>query len=246
MKHLVLIHGFLENTSMWSPLIERGINPHSMPIWMPQLPGHGSRTNLPVDHTMAEYVNEVAQQLPTAPGDTWCVVGHSMGGYLAATLAATFPERIAGIAFFHSKAGSDDENKKNDRRRAIVAALENKTLYVRTMVNSTFHPDNRQRLASTLETLVADASTLSVEAIVAAQESMIERTDRLREVGQLDVPKHYFAGENDLSVPLEVIKSEYQLLPGSTLQICPSVAHMAQWEAPDAAASFIRSFAMSC
>jgi pimeloyl-ACP methyl ester carboxylesterase len=213
---------------------------------MPELPGHGTGPSLPEASTMRAYVEKIALQLPSSADDRWCLVGHSMGGYLASSLASTFPWRMAGLALFHSKAGADNDAKKQDRLRAIATVRENKALYVRGMINGTFHPDNRKSMSILIDQLVQKAMHIPTEAIVAAQEAMIERPDRLNDLRKLDIPIHFFAGAEDQAVPLAVIREEVLQLPQSTLQVCAEAGHMGQWEKPEEVIRFIEKFVAAC
>jgi len=45
-KHLVFLHGFLENASMWNSILGR-ISKSNLQLHFPEIPGHGLRHQLP-------------------------------------------------------------------------------------------------------------------------------------------------------------------------------------------------------
>ena len=236
---LVLLHGFLEDRSMWEPLIAL-LSLRGVQVDTPELPGHGDRRALPAELSAETYADDVMSQLHLADDEQFFLIGHSMGGYIASSIAALYPQRIAGMLLFHSKAGADDALKKADRQRAIEAVQQNKALYVRTMITNTFHPDNRERLKNRIDKLVERALLMDTEAIVAAQRVMIDRPDRVHDMQQRAFPLFYYLGADDTSIPLYVALQEIQQLPGAMYHITSEAAHMGQWESAQDAAQFIQ------
>jgi len=238
-KRLVFIHGFLENASMWQPVVPR-LSKKENGVSTPELPGHGKNLSLPKEISAKSYCHNILEQLDLEEEESVFIVAHSMGGYLSATLASMIPEKIRGLCFFHSKASADTQEKIADRERAIKAARENKELYVRTMLTSVFHPDNRTRCKDSLEKLIADAGKLSTEAVVAAQQVMISRPDQIATLQNRNFPLYYFLGDADPSLPLDIMKGELDQMPGAVAQIEPGIAHMGHLEHPQAAIDFIQ------
>ena len=122
MIKVIAIHGFLGNNEMWKDI------PHShssFSFLSPQLAGHGNNDSLPTD-SIEDYAQHILQQIDFEESDEYIWIGHSMGGYVAAHLAKTFPSKTKALAFFHSTADADSELKKQDRLRAIEAAEKHK------------------------------------------------------------------------------------------------------------------------
>jgi pimeloyl-ACP methyl ester carboxylesterase len=238
-KHLVLIHGFLEDATMWKYILPH-LSKKNYVIQTPELPGHGRNAFVPEEKSAEAYCANLLQQISLEDGDSAFIIGHSMGGYLSASLAAMVPDNISGMCFFQSKAGADNQEKIRDRMRAIAAAKENKSLYVRTMLTSCFHPDNRQRCSSVLEHLIAEASKLSTETITGAQEVMISRPDRIDTLKERKFPLYYFLGEKDPSLPLDIMEEELKQLPGSVSHVITGIGHMGYLENTGAAVEFLQ------
>lgn len=236
---LVLLHGFLEDRTMWEPITSL-LSLRRVRVDTPELPGHGERHALLAEISAEAYAHDVVQQLALNDDETFFLIGHSMGGYIASSIAALYPQRIAGMLLFHSKAGADDAQKKADRLRAIEAVQQNKALYVRTMITNTFHPDNRERLKNRIDKLVERAVKMDAEAIAAAQRVMIDRPDRVAAMQQRAFPLFYYLGADDTSIPLHVALQEIEQLPGAMYHITSEAAHMGQWESAQDAAQFIQ------
>jgi len=103
---IVLVHGFADTAATWDPLfplLDRATEVHR---W--DLPGHGSRIDadeeqLSRDAAVAELAHRVA-----ALGAPVQLVGHSLGGYLAMTLAIRHPDLLRSLCLISSGPGFRD------------------------------------------------------------------------------------------------------------------------------------------
>ena len=238
-KRLVLIHGFTERPSMWDALISE-IQNDSIAISTPSIPGHGTQPQIPAELTAEAYCRAIIDQLPDDELP-WVVVGHSMGGYLASTLVTLVPHRIAGLGFFHSKAGADSASKIEDRKRAIAAARQNRELYLGTMLRNTLADCNVERCSTELSEMIAEAQQdISSDCIEAAHTVMIERPDNVEHLRHVSYPVYYFLGRNDKSIPLEQLTDELKALSNARITIVENTGHMGQVEAPQKALLWLK------
>ena len=238
-QRLVLIHGFTERPAMWDALISE-IQNDSIAISTPSIPGHGTHPHIPSELTAEAFCRAIIDQLPDDELP-WIVVGHSMGGYLASTLVTLVPHRIAGLGFFHSKAGADSASKIEDRKRAIAAASQNRELYLGTMLRNTLADGNVERCAAELSGMIADAQQdISSACIEAAHTVMIQRPDNVEHLRHVSYPVYYFLGRNDKSVPLEQLTGELNALSNARITIVENTGHMGQVEAPQEALMWLK------
>ena len=237
-RRLVLIHGFTERPSMWDDLIV-DLHDETITISTPSIPGHGNLRAIPSERTAKAYCAAIIKQIPD-DSLPWIVVGHSMGGYLASSLVAMMPNRIAALGFFHSKAGADNAQKKEDRRRAISAAAQNKDLYLDTMLRNTLAEKNLDLHRNELQSMIESAKTdITPECIAASHEVMIERPDNIDFLATARFPIYYFLGSDDKSIPYEQITSEIEAIPNAIVQLERHVGHMGHIECREAAADWL-------
>jgi pimeloyl-ACP methyl ester carboxylesterase len=215
---------------MWNELIAELDVPH-IEICTPSIPGHSNHLSIPTSHTAKSYCEKLLEQLPD--DEIPCIiVGHSMGGYLAAHLVQLIPHRVKAIGFFNSKAGSDDAQKIEDRKRAIQAASQNKDLYLASMLRNTLAECNVDRLEYELSLIIETAKRdISFECIYAAQHVMIER--------------YYFLGTEDKSIPYVKMKGELDSLPKAIVDVAVNTGHMGQIECKREAVSWLRKICLS-
>jgi pimeloyl-ACP methyl ester carboxylesterase len=173
---VVLLHGFLENQTMWNAFIPQ-LTKKNRVITIDLL-GHGETECLGYVHSMedqADMVHNVLHQLKIRKA---VLIGHSMGGYIALAFAELYPEMVKGILLQNSTSRADSDERKLNRDRAIVAVKQNYTNFVRMSIANLFSENNRERLAEQIEKVKIEALKTPLQGIVASLEGMKIRKDR--------------------------------------------------------------------
>jgi|LakMenEpi03Aug12_release.lakeMendotaPanAssembly.Ray.scaffolds.fasta_scaffold395777_2 pimeloyl-ACP methyl ester carboxylesterase len=232
MIKIIAIHGFLGNNEMWKEIL-----PSHFPFsfYTPQLAGHGNNDNLS-SSSIEEFANHVLQQIEPNDSDEYIWIGHSMGGYVAAHLAKTFPAKTKALAFFHSTADADNELKKQDRLRAIEAAEKHKALYATNLIDGLFHDSDEHRFA--INEQLEKIESMSAESIVQSLRAMRDRESSIPFLQTAEFPIHYFAGANDKVLSLDKMKVEWSFLQQAHITIIPEIGHMGHIEKPSAGKTF--------
>ena len=173
---VVLLHGFLENKSMWNNLLPELITKYR--VITIDLLGHGNTECLGYVHSMedqADMVHEVLQDLKIRKV---LLIGHSMGGYVTLAFAELYPKNVKGIVLLNSTARADSAERKTNRDRAIVAVKQNYTAFVRMSIANLFSEKNREILLDEIEYVKKEALKTLLQGIVASLEGMKIRKDR--------------------------------------------------------------------
>jgi len=126
---VVLLHGFLENSSMWNQISEQ-ISKKNRVVCIDLL-GHGATENCGYIHTMEDQAEMVKAVLDHLRLRKYILIGHSMGGYIALAFAKLYPNNVKGLCLMNSTALPDSEEKKTNRDRGIVAVKQNHKTFVR-------------------------------------------------------------------------------------------------------------------
>ena len=108
---IVLLHGFLENNTMWNE-ITKVLSKRNKVICIDLL-GHGKTENHGYIHTMEDQAEMVKAVLNHLHLRKYIIIGHSMGGYIALAYSKLFPQNIKGLCLMNSTALPDSEEKKN-------------------------------------------------------------------------------------------------------------------------------------
>ncbi len=88
---LLLVHGIGDSSDTWRPVFEELARHHT--VIAPDLLGHGRSEKPRADYTIAGFANGMRDLLSVLGVDRVTVVGHSLGGGVAAQFAYQFPER---------------------------------------------------------------------------------------------------------------------------------------------------------
>lgn len=173
---IVLLHGFLENSTIWTPFIPT-LSKKNRIICIDLL-GHGQSGCLGYIHTMelmAETVSSILKHLKIKRST---LIGHSMGGYVALAFAEKFPDATKGVCLVNSTSRADSDDRKRNRDRAIHAIKQNHKSFIRMAISNLFRPKNRKLFSEEIKTLKKEALKTPLQGIVAALEGMKIREDR--------------------------------------------------------------------
>lgn len=237
-KPLVLLHGFMENTTIWNEM-EAHLSKDFTLIKI-DLPGHGKSKVYQEIHTvelMAEKVKEVIDALKLEKIN---LLGHSLGGYVSLAFAEKFPEILESMTLFFSTTLADDEEKKQIRRRSIAVIDENFETFVKTSIPNLFSNNEKDILEGKIELAKNIAKSTNKEGVKAAQLGMAERPDRTEILENLDAKILIIAGKYDNA-----------LKTGNLLKIIPEktniktyvldCGHNGHWEKPTICAEIINT-----
>ena len=173
---IVLLHGFLENQTMWDNLVLEFSKKYR--VITIDLLGHGKTECLGYVHTMEDNADVVHSVLSELRIRKAVFVGHSMGGYVALAFAELYPENVKGMVLLNSTSRADSEERKKNRDRAIKAVKKDYTTFVRLSITNLFSEENRERLIDEIEKVKLEALKTPLQGIVASLEGMKIRQDR--------------------------------------------------------------------
>ena len=173
---VVLLHGFLENKTMWAELIPALSKKYR--IITIDLLGHGQTEPMGYVQTMEDNADAVQAVLSELRIRKAVLAGHSMGGYVALAFAELYPEQVRGVMLINSTSIADSDERKANRDRAIKAVKHNYTNFVSLSIANLFAEDNRVRLADAIEDVKEQALKTPLQGIVASLEGMKIRKDR--------------------------------------------------------------------
>ena len=192
---VVLLHGFLENQTMWQDLVPELSKKHR--VITLDLLGHGETECLGYVHSMEDNADVVQAVLSKLRIRKAVFIGHSMGGYVALAYAELYPEKIRGFVLLNSTSKADSEERKANRNRAIKAVKKDYTTFIRLSITNLFSPDNRELLVDEIEKVKIEALKTSLQGVVASLEGMKIRKDREVLLHLTPYPKMLILGKKD-------------------------------------------------
>jgi len=237
-ENLVLLHGFMENISIWDDMIP--FLSEKFRLIKIDLPGFGKSevvAEIQTSEVMADEVKKVTDELGLT---AFHLLGHSMGGYISLAFAEKYPEFLKSFTLFFSTYFADDETKKETRRKGLRIIKENLRAFVNAGVPGLFNPNEHDILESKIKLAKETAYQSSVEGVLASQKGMIERADRLSVLENFEGKILVLSGKHDSAVNSEkTIKN----LPDRTnvKSYVLDCGHNGHWEKPAVCASIINT-----
>ena len=194
-RAVVLLHGFLENKTMWQELAS-GLSIKHRGITLDLL-GHGESGCLGYVHSMEENAEVVHAVLSKLRIRKAIFVGHSMGGYVALAFAEMYPASVKALVLLNSTARADNEERKINRDRAIKTVKKDYAGFVKLSIANLFSPYNRERLVDEIEKVKIQALKTPLQGVVASLEGMKIRKDREKLLRFSTYPIFLILGKKD-------------------------------------------------
>lgn len=235
---IVFLHGWLMDPSMWAPAMARlGSSRRSMAL---RHPAHGGEPGPETPWAMDDWAAWAEAQIVAGTDQPLVLVGHSMGGMLAQTLAARRSPDALVLVGTTCEAWSPEVGHA---WLGLVAAAEKgwspnlATQLAPMLIGQDFlarRPDWRTGWAAE----VADWNRSGMSNFAAA---VAGRPDMRGSTGVLRVPTLVVHGEADLAIPLAAGQQLADLTRGRLLTL-PGVGHCPPLEAPEAFADALAGF----
>lgn len=192
---IVLLHGFLENKTMWHLIAEEFAKKYR--VITIDLLGHGNSGSIGYVHHMEDHADVVMAVLSEVRLRKVVFVGHSMGGYVALAFAELYPDFVKGLVLLNSTSVADSDERKANRDRAIIAVKHNYANFVRLSIANLFSESNREKLAEEIEIVKTEALKTPLQGIIASLEGMKMRKDREVILHFAPYPILLILGKND-------------------------------------------------
>lgn len=226
---LVLLHGFLEDSGIWTELVPALTA--TLRVVTIDLPGHGKSGHTSAISSM-EYMADTVKAVTGHLGiGTFHLIGHSMGGYVCLAMLQLYPEKIKSLVLLNSTTVADSDQRKLNRDRALLLLDRNKERYLKATISSLFPEGSQGTYSETITTLKERALEFPVSGITAAIRGMRDRVDRTDVLRNFKGSKHFICGEDDPVVPL-IDSKTVSLATHSELKILKG-GHMSWVESRD-------------
>ncbi|WP_354701536.1 Tropinesterase [Paraconexibacter sp. AEG42_29] len=237
MPPLVFLHGLATTQVIWSWLLP--LLPPGREVIALDVPGFGTSPAAGPGFVLADVADRLAAQIALRTDGPVDLVGHSMGGAVAVTLADRHPHRVAALVLA-APAGFRALPTLLCRGAAPVAAAG---IRVRRAAAPLAHHAAARRLLLTGG--VADPARISAAQArtmfaasrdatrTAAAFATVAGADLRPALGRLAAPPGLIWGAADRVVPPTVAAAIAAARPGVRLQTIPATGHIAMVERPD-------------
>jgi pimeloyl-ACP methyl ester carboxylesterase len=202
-------------------------------VYALDLPGHGQSGGAS-ESTLSGYAEQILDWLRELALPAAVLMGHSMGGAIALTIALRAPRRLAGMVLAGSSA----------RLRVAPAILRDSAQRgsfpqaVDRVIGAAFSSNTSDRLVELARERMLESGHLAFHNDFQACDHFDVRA-RLEEI---DLPALVISGEEDQLTPPKLGRELAEGLPGGTFQSVPAAGHMVMLEQPEVVLQALAAF----
>ncbi|MBN1811090.1 MAG: alpha/beta hydrolase [Anaerolineae bacterium] len=230
---LVLIHGAGGSRLDWPPELRR-LGQARLPgatVYTLDLPGHGRSSGKGRD-AIEDYAADVVAFLDAVGIERAVVVGHSMGGAIALTMALDSPERVAGIVLIATGA----------RLRVAPSILERVPTDFEAALDIITRYAWAPEASSQLVDLGRERLREAGPDVLLGDLTACDRFDVMERLGEIAVPTLVVAGSADQLAPVKYARHLAKHIPEARLAIIEGAGHMVMLERPAEVAGVVCEF----
>lgn len=237
---VVLLHGFGEDGSVWDGQLQA--LEQNFKLIIPDLPGSGRSAELSVTGAgLEDFADSIHQVVLSEKIDQFCLIGHSMGGYITLAYAEKYQSTLAGICLFHSSAYADDEEKIFTRKKGIAFIGEHGSeAFLNTSVPTLFAEPLKHE--TEINTLIEKGSLINSNTLINYNEAMLTRPDRTNILRNLSIPAAFVLGVYDKAVAFEPGLRQTHLPSTAFVYILRNSGHMGMIEEQEHANAHLLNF----
>ena len=235
-KYLVLLHGFMENSSIWEEMEDMLLK--KFKIIMIDLPGHGKSPHFDDIYTMEYMADKVFETLNALNINNINLLGHSMGGYVALAFAEKFASKLNSITLFFSSTMADSEEKKEVRNKSIKMIEEDFVRYVNLGVPNLFNQFEIEELEEKINITKGIAISTKPKTVISAIKGMILRPNRTNVLNNLNFKVLLISGNRDLAISYNQMHDELEDKQNIKKYVLDT-GHCGHFECPEICASII-------
>jgi pimeloyl-ACP methyl ester carboxylesterase len=244
---LLLLHGFgssLQTWDAWSTQLER----HYRVIRL-DLPGFGLTGPSPVhDYSEQNDLATLTHFVDKLGLLNFSIIGHSMGGKMAWSLAASVPDRVKALVLMAPDGFPDtkDIGTKPYAMPSIMGVI--KFSLPKYLVRKSIEPAffDAQALDDSLVNRYYDMLRApGVRAAILERANQTIYTDPVPRLKKITAPTLLIWGEQDQMIPSSNAQSYANVLAVSETMLLPNLGHLLQEEQPDVAVKFVTDFLKS-
>ena len=185
------------------------------------------------DHTRADSMSGIAQDILYAAPPRFALVGLSMGGYIAFEMLRQAPQRIAKVALLDTSARADAPEQSAMRRAQMSLAAQGRLAEVLEQQLPRLVGRARREDAALREVFKLMAEEVGAAAFIRQQTAIMGRTDSRPTLGDIRCPALVLVGAEDELTPPERAAEIAGGIAGGRLVTVPQSGHMSTLEQPE-------------
>ncbi len=228
---VILIHGAGGTHLYWPPEIRR------LPgycVFAVDLPGHGKSSTMGGQQTIDEYSRSLSSWLEANKLGKVILVGHSMGGAIALSLALQQPEHVLGLGLISTGA------RLRVHPEILSYAIDRTTFHkaAELLVSFSFSSHAPERLVELASRRMLDTR----QSVLYGDLLACDHFDMLDQLGSIQQSTLVICGSDDQLTPLRYAQYLSRNIPHAQLEVVQDAGHMVMLEQPQQIADSLLSF----
>jgi pimeloyl-ACP methyl ester carboxylesterase len=253
---LLLIHGVGDDSATWNSVHAQLAQRFT--VIAPDLLGHGESDKPRADYSLAAFANGMRDLLTTLGIDRVTLVGHSLGGGIAAQFAYQYPQMVERLVLVSSGGVTADvsialrvaalpmgsEALAALRLPGAVPVLQLAGRAAKTLLGSTKYgrdlPDGLRLLTRLRDPAALSAFSRTLRAVVDGRGQLVTMLDRSYLMPS--VPKQIIWGADDIVIPVSHARIAHAAMPESRLDIFEGSGHLPFHDHPERFVDVVERF----
>ena len=239
---VVLLHPTPVHHAFWQPVADSLADRYRLTLI--DLRGHGQSSAGTGTITMARLADDVHAVLAASGIPRAAFVGCSIGTYTLYEYWRRFPQQMAALVCTCGKPQPDSEANRDTRRESMQAAQQPGGLekFFDRMADTLIGPTARQHHPEIRTAARNMMDAVSLQAMLAVQQGLMERPDSVPTLSTIDVPICVVAAGEDQSSPPPEMRVIVEQAPDTEFHLVEDAGHYAPFEQPEKFASLIGEF----
>lgn len=229
---LVLISGMLSDSASWGPFGQSLTKSHR--VIRPDNRTTGRTTPVLAATSPEQNAADLLSLLDHLQIAKAHLIGHSMGGYIAAELSALAPDRTASLTLLSSAPLNLARSWHLFQTLTDIRRTAPDGLWLRALFPWLFHHDFFEDPAK-IEGAVAASLAYPFAQSLEAMQHQLDALTKYRPqdlTSRINVPTLALLARNDLIVPHDQARNLLMTLPKCQVQTIENAAHSIHWDAP--------------
>jgi len=218
-RAVLFLHGWRSDASVWFPLM-RVVAEKRRPIIALNVPGFGGSANPKRPFKMADFRDVVAEALTKLGYTTSAVIGHSFGGGVALSVAATYPDLVSRLLL----ANSAVVRKSSPEKQAKKGLAK--------IVKPLFRPRAMQPLRRAIYRAMGSEDYVETPHLTETYKRIVDE-DLRPYLPRISQPTLIIWGENDKETPLQDAKAIESGVEHGELVILSGAGHFSFLDKPE-------------
>ena len=216
-------------------LLIPGIN-CSARLFLSQVPAIWKcRPVMVADHRMGNSIGKIAENVLAAAPPRFCLVGFSMGGYVALEIMRGAADRVEKLALISTSARPDDASQAADRAERIAKlSADDAGAWIEQRFRQLVHParmDDAKLLSLYRQMALEDLGRdVAARHLIAT----LDRPDARPTLSAITCPTAILVGEADRVTPPTLSQEIADGIRGSRLTVIRGCGHLSPMEQPEA------------